>query len=331
VAGDGVLTAVSTTCAHPDAEAALYPGCEGCAALVARLRLTVGEWCPALSWRAEDDALGRMLLKPVRLSLLPDRPLTPEDRAAHDEEPRPGVWAAEVNSDLRALTQHQTDALIRLELVLHAAAPSERDEIRAMCGGEVAEVRFDDRPDRPATLQRGGLDSDPMVRLLAYRAWGDRDRQWFELRGVRKGEVITVTGREMLARAWDRDTPRGHALEDGRPGDVLPMVTADGHTTYGRVSDRLRVDPAQPRALTPDEAGIWSLRCIDAAASYFATVGIQREHMWVENDGTTQTLWSGPSGKQSPADLRLVLARTWVEAGELRYEGPEVDLDSARS
>ena len=31
-----------------------------------------------------------------------------------------------------------------------------------------------------ATRQRGGIDSDPMVRVLAYRAWKDRDRGWFE-------------------------------------------------------------------------------------------------------------------------------------------------------
>jgi hypothetical protein len=260
-----------------------------------------------------------------RPSLLPDRPLTPAERSAHDEDPRQGVWVKDQGADLRKLTQDQTDSLIRRELWQEASSRGEDDmgEIEASLG----KPRAVDLGVRIASCQRGGIDSDPMVRLLAYRAWGDRDRQWFELRGVRKGEAITVTGREMLARARYRDTPCGHALEDGRPGDNLPIVTADGYTTYGRVSDRRRVYPAQPRALTPDEAGLWSLRRIDEAASYFATVGILREHMWVENDGTTQTLWGGPSGKQSAPDLRQALARAWLDISdmEMRYEGPEVE------
>ena len=28
--------------------------------------------------------------------------------------------------------------------------------------------------------QRGGIHSDPLVRLLAYRKWANRDRAWFE-------------------------------------------------------------------------------------------------------------------------------------------------------
>jgi len=99
-----------------------------------------------------------------------DRAPTEADREAEADEPRPGVWAAEVQGDLRLLTQDQTDALIRLELVLHSD-PAERDAIRAACGGEVREVPFDDRPGWPATLQRGGIDSDPLVRILARRAW----------------------------------------------------------------------------------------------------------------------------------------------------------------
>ena len=63
-----------------------------------------------------------------------------------------------------------------------------------LIGGEPDEVMLPRRPDAPcaaligevcATRQRGGIDSDPMVRLLAYRAWGDRDRTWFERRSER--------------------------------------------------------------------------------------------------------------------------------------------------
>ena len=121
-----------------------------------------------------------------RPSLFDVRELTPEERAAYDDDPRPGVWTAELGADLRVLTQDQTDALIRGEL-LHVAAPAEREQVLAAVGG-----RYGLRPVRVAaardlvrniTRQRGGIDSDPLVRLLAYRAWGNRDRRWPELRG----------------------------------------------------------------------------------------------------------------------------------------------------
>jgi hypothetical protein len=121
-----------------------------------------------------------------RPSLFDVRELTPEERAAHDEDPRPGVWTAELGADLRVLTQDQTDALIRGELV-HVAAPAEREHVLAVVGGwdGLRSVRVAAAPDlvREITRQRGGIDSDPLVRLLAYRAWGDRDRRWPELRG----------------------------------------------------------------------------------------------------------------------------------------------------
>jgi hypothetical protein len=49
--------------------------------------------------------------------------LTPEERVAQGEDPRPGVWAGEPGADLRKLTQDQTDALVRCEL-WSAAPPS---------------------------------------------------------------------------------------------------------------------------------------------------------------------------------------------------------------
>jgi hypothetical protein len=112
-------------------------------------------------------------------SLLAARELTPEERAAHDEDPRPGVWAGEPGADLRKLTQDQTDALVRWEL-WETASPADRDEVAKMIGQRHA-VRlpvagFEHSEGRLAACQRGGIDSDPLVRLLAYRAWGDRDR-----------------------------------------------------------------------------------------------------------------------------------------------------------
>lgn len=111
--------------------------------------------------------------------LLPDRPLTSEERAAHDEDPRPGVWAGQLSCDLREFSQDETDALIRREL-LDSVVIADHDQIRSLVGapavvdtGRVAGV------NPWARCQRGGIDSDPLVRLLAYRAWGDRDRRWF--------------------------------------------------------------------------------------------------------------------------------------------------------
>lgn len=43
-----------------------------------------------------------------------------------------------------------------------------------------------------ATGQRGGIHSDPLVRLLAFRAWGDRDRAW------RKRDTAVAIARDVL-------------------------------------------------------------------------------------------------------------------------------------
>jgi hypothetical protein len=81
-----------------------------------------------------------------------------------------------------------------------------------------------------ARRQRGGIDSDPLVRLLAFRAWGDRDRYWFEDRGVRRGDAVdhidgfTVVAHAavpVIARTWNILASCGQALEDGRPGEVV--------------------------------------------------------------------------------------------------------------
>lgn len=117
-----------------------------------------------------------------RSALFPGRPLTSEERDAHDEDPRPGVWAgqigqyygAEEQGDLRVLTQDQTDRLIRLELLVEHYR-LERSEVKRMVG-HLLQPHGD---DILMVNQRGGIDSDPLVRLLAYRAWGDRDRRWF--------------------------------------------------------------------------------------------------------------------------------------------------------
>jgi hypothetical protein len=117
-------------------------------------------------------------------SLLGDRELTPEERAAHDEDPRPGVWAGEHGADLCKLTQEETDGLIRSELALNAASKTERADVMRAIGSSGSWL-----VDPPATVQRGGIDSDPLVRLLAYRAWGNRDQRWFEADAVEQRAV----------------------------------------------------------------------------------------------------------------------------------------------
>jgi len=109
-------------------------------------------------------------------SLLPVRDLTPEERVAHDEDPRPGVWAGESGADLRALTQEDTDQLIRADL-WHNAPLGEHLQLKGVIGElRAVFVAIDEAQEMRIYTQRGGIDSDPLVRLLAYRAWGDRDR-----------------------------------------------------------------------------------------------------------------------------------------------------------
>jgi len=129
-----------------------------------------------------------------------ERDPTPEDLEAERDQPRPGVWGGEQGADFRALTQDQTDALIRAELVLSATAAERDDVIRAV--GTPRAVDLDAHRDIGdgqqvrgivlAHCQRGGIDSDPLVRVLARRAWRDRDRQWFELRAARVRDATRV-------------------------------------------------------------------------------------------------------------------------------------------
>jgi hypothetical protein len=111
------------------------------------------------------------------------------------------VWAGERGADFRALTQDETDALIRAELVLSATAAQRDEVVRAVgkpCAVDLGNAHRDGGGGLQAHgilfahCQRGGIDSDPLVRVLARRAWGDRDRQWFELRAVRARDAARV-------------------------------------------------------------------------------------------------------------------------------------------
>ncbi|MEO7733723.1 MAG: hypothetical protein ABIY55_22355 [Kofleriaceae bacterium] len=178
---------------------------------------------------------------------------TPEDLEAERDAPRPGVWAGVTIADLRALTQDETDCLIRAELYFtRSVGTSWEREVRAAVGGEPRWMDFTDRQGRVTRTyrQRGGIDSDPLVRVLARRAWGDRDRQWFELRGVRKGDWLTYVPAARLgefsdvARAWPSDRAvHAIASRDARPGELLQFVVFDAGGESLRVSDRLREPP----------------------------------------------------------------------------------------
>lgn len=112
------------------------------------------------------------------MSLFPERDLTPEERAAHDEDPRPG-WTTD---GAHRLDQQQTDTLIRAELYCFGDLEQYQSEIatRRQLLGEPAFIglQIGKRQHIAVHEQRGGIDRDPMVRLLAFRAWGDRDRMW---------------------------------------------------------------------------------------------------------------------------------------------------------
>lgn len=152
-------------------------------------------------------------------SLLASRALTAEERAAHDEEPRPGV-----GREGEMLGQDQTDLRIRRELFTFARADEREELVEIMGRDSVAGFAT-------CVEQRGGLDSDPMVRLLAYRAWGDRDRAWFATRGIQTGEAVTLTFEVMpslyVGLAWPNERVLGTARTSAMPGQMIEVRLHD--------------------------------------------------------------------------------------------------------
>jgi hypothetical protein len=187
--------------------------------------------------------------------LFPDHDLTPDERAAHDEDPRPGSCFGPGGGDSYLLTQSDTDILIRVEL-WSQAPHSARAQFEALIGTPRWRPGCVTDPLVPTTYQRGGVDSDPLVRLLAYRAWGNRDRTWFAERGVRSGESLTGIGRDVrgeieVALAWPGESVLGRAVADARAGELVEVVKTGAvpkpRRAYDperfRVTDRLRVEP----------------------------------------------------------------------------------------
>jgi hypothetical protein len=174
--------------------------------------------CPIVTASVRDTLVGmatnvgRVDDDSQRPSLLTDHALTDEERAAHDEEPRTGIvpqaqgafseWAG------GKLTQDATDTLIRTEL-LSLVRAGERAEVLRAIGGDPSLVFirsvFHHDKHLVVSYQRGGIDSDPLVRLLAYRAWGDRDQRWFDGREPRNRATL----RAVPHAAGDRATRSG--------------------------------------------------------------------------------------------------------------------------
>jgi len=135
---------------------------------------------------------------PQRPSILAERDLTDDERAAVADAERPGVWVEDhetpemdpltygpsqtaLRGDGRVLSQEQTDALIVQGLYDHVAWTTSTRELRNAVGNPPLSALLQMRLGSEVVLarqQRGGIHSDPLVRLLAYRAWGDRDRKW---------------------------------------------------------------------------------------------------------------------------------------------------------
>lgn len=109
---------------------------------------------------------------------------TKEQHAAEQDDPFPGLWIQQVGNstlklgDARLLTQHQTDRLIAVELWSYVAF-KHKDQFEAIAGRpDGLDLEIDAKPIR-ANMQRGGIHSEPIVRGWAFRAWGNRDRDWW--------------------------------------------------------------------------------------------------------------------------------------------------------
>jgi len=181
---------------------------------------------------------------------------TDEERAAVREATRPGTWWGDQCGDGRRLTQRETDILIRCELssslrymlgdVVDVSARAVLGEHRMLKFVVKSERKWRmpvaesaSSPDERAswrkvlaTMQRGGIDSDPLVRLLAWRVWGERDVSWFKDRGLRVGDRVTVLANNTVACAWDHEAAfAGRALKDAWPGQ---RPTIDGAELNGQ-------------------------------------------------------------------------------------------------
>lgn len=151
------------------------------------------------------------------MGILDERELTDAERAAMADEPRPGVWleehvilTADQNNgspvvdrrgDGRRLDQAQTDSAIAAALFRNADRVESNDVLGVVVASLSGGTKIDGK--QHATDQRGGIHSDPLVRLLAFRAWGERDRAW------RKRDTALAAFQPRLGAVIIREQERG--------------------------------------------------------------------------------------------------------------------------
>lgn len=150
------------------------------------------------------------------------------EREAEQREPRPGWVMFDTETPLR-VDQDDTERLIASEL-LSLAMFDEVDDLTRLIGSPMG--IWVDAADTAGPgyrqivqRQRGGISTDPLVRVLAYRAWGDRDHSW--INGPRhRADVISVVSQgfavghfvrdlRVLCRAFNFDELYGHGGDHG--------------------------------------------------------------------------------------------------------------------
>lgn len=259
---------MSLTCVHSVADARRHPECPGCRA-ISNSEVRAAQRWDAMSDNERRGALYRISLRRVQGQIdevvrlggghrLLESHDPDAERAAFDEQERLGTWFGDPHADGRELTQDETDMLVRTEL-FRAASIEEAvsEEFRGIIGDpqlltlttspHLTGAQSTGHQSR-ATQQRGGICSDPLVRVLAWRAWGDRDRGWFEQRGVRAGdEVYTVMsdGTFWASKSWPGEHVRGVAEQNARPGQRIEIGDRPWRAAF-RVSDRMREPTLDP-------------------------------------------------------------------------------------
>ncbi len=166
--------------------------------------------------------------------LLDRDPVPGEVEASHDD-PRRG-WSTD---GLHQFTQDETDILVRSELHGHGSLPDVLDEadMRKAALGEHRGIEYVDAYQTAqhgrtwmasASEQRGGIDSDPLVRLLAFRAWGDRDRS--------RGDVDAIVERyrvKLGLRPWSEFALSASDLQEAGWHGHPSQERRSGRTTLG--------------------------------------------------------------------------------------------------
>jgi hypothetical protein len=165
------------------------------------------------------------------------------ERSALLDFVRPGSWfGAGWDPDGRMLTPEQTDYAI-IYMLHQLTDPLDAAELRCITGPLQSAATYQ--------CQSGGIHHDPLVRLLAFRAWGDRHRYWFDERGVRKGDRVRRLPAPVfelepcVGRAWPGEPSFGPACADALPGQRVEVEAPRDSPplTLFLVADRPREPP----------------------------------------------------------------------------------------